>query len=43
ATYTAAIMRDAPHPRAARDFFEFMQSSAAQAIYRKYGFEAPKS
>ncbi|MGH8151705.1 MAG: molybdate ABC transporter substrate-binding protein [Rhodanobacteraceae bacterium] len=43
ATYTAAVMRDAPHPQAARDFFKFMQSPAAQAIYHKYGFEAPKS
>lgn len=43
ATYTAALMRDAPHPQAAKDFFAFMQSPAAQAIYRKYGFGAPKS
>lgn len=43
ATYTAALMRDAPHPQAAKDFFAFMESPPAQAIYRKYGFQAPRS
>lgn len=42
ATYTAARMKAAPHPRAAQDFLAFMQSPAAQAIYRKYGFQPPK-
>lgn len=39
ATYTAARMKDAPHPQAAKDFLQFMQTPAAQAIYRKYGFQ----
>jgi molybdate transport system substrate-binding protein len=39
ATYTAARVKDAPHPQAAKDFLSFMQSQAAQAIYRKYGFQ----
>jgi ABC-type molybdate transport system substrate-binding protein len=39
ATYTAARMKDAPHAQAAKDFLAFMRSPAAQAIYRKYGFQ----
>ena len=41
ATYTAARMKDAPHEQAAKDFLAFMQSPAAQAVYRKYGFLPP--
>jgi ABC-type molybdate transport system substrate-binding protein len=40
-TYTAARMKNAPHEQAAKDFLAFMQSPAAQAIYRKYGFMPP--
>jgi len=40
ATYTAARMKDAPHKQAAKDFLEFMQGPQAQAVYRKYGFQA---
>ena len=40
--YTVARLKAAPHPQASKDFFEFMQSPAAQAIYRKYGFQPPK-
>lgn len=40
ATYTAARMKNAPHAQAAKDFLAFMQSPAAQAVYRKYGFQA---
>lgn len=40
ATYTAARMRNAPHEQAAKDFMAFMQSPAAQAVYRKYGFQS---
>jgi ABC-type molybdate transport system substrate-binding protein len=40
-TYTAARMKNAPHQQAAKDFLAFMQSPAAQAIYRKYGFMPP--
>jgi len=42
-TYTAGLMKTAPHPQAARDFMRFLTSSAAQAIYRYYGFLAPDS
>ena len=38
ATYTAARLKNAPHEQAAQDFMTFMQSPAATAIYRKYGF-----
>ena len=41
ATYTAARMKDAPHAQAAKDFLTFMQTPAAQAIYRKYDFLPP--
>ena len=41
ATYTAARMKDAPHAQAAKDFLAFMQTPAAQAIYRKYDFLPP--
>ncbi|MGH8282522.1 MAG: molybdate ABC transporter substrate-binding protein [Gammaproteobacteria bacterium] len=37
-TYTAGLMKDAPHPQAAREFLQFLTSPAAQAIYRHYGF-----
>jgi len=40
-TYTAARMKDAPHAQAAKDFLAFMQTPAAQAVYRKYGFMPP--
>jgi ABC-type molybdate transport system substrate-binding protein len=39
ATYTAARMKSAPHPQAAADFMDFLATSQAQAIYRKYGFQ----
>ena len=40
ATYTVARMKSAPHEQAAKDFMAFMQSPAAQAVYRKYGFQS---
>jgi molybdate transport system substrate-binding protein len=40
--YTVARLKAAPHPQAAKDFYDFMQGAAAQAIYRKYGFQPPK-
>jgi ABC-type molybdate transport system substrate-binding protein len=40
-TYTAARMKDAPHAQAAKEFLAFMQTPAAQAVYRKYGFMPP--
>lgn len=42
ATYTAGLMKNAPHPEAARDFFKFMTSDRALAIYGKYGFHPPQ-
>ncbi|MGB9429982.1 MAG: substrate-binding domain-containing protein [Gammaproteobacteria bacterium] len=42
-TYTAGLMRDAPHPQAAREFMQFLTHPAAQAIYRHYGFLAANS
>ena len=42
-TYTAGLMRDAPHPQAARAFLQFLTEPAAQAIYRYYGFMPPDS
>jgi ABC-type molybdate transport system substrate-binding protein len=41
ATYTAGLMRDAPHPKAAREFFAFLQSPEAKTIYHNYHFEDP--
>lgn len=39
--YAAGLMQDAPHPKAAQAFMQFLLSPAGQAIYRRYGFEAP--
>lgn len=36
--YTAAALKDAPHPQAARDFLEFLSSKKSMEIYRKFGF-----
>jgi ABC-type Fe3+ transport system substrate-binding protein len=38
AIYAAAVLRDAPHPAAARAWVSYLASPPAQAIYRKYGF-----
>ncbi|HVX50553.1 MAG TPA: substrate-binding domain-containing protein [Chitinophagaceae bacterium] len=38
ATYMAGLLKTAPHPGAARDFMQFLNSMEAKAIYRKYGF-----
>jgi len=43
AIYTAAVLRAAPHPRAARDFLAFLATPEAQAVYRKYGFEPARA
>ncbi len=37
-TYTAASLKKAPHPEAARDFLTFLHGSRAKNIYQKYGF-----
>ncbi|TLV01620.1 ABC transporter substrate-binding protein [Dyadobacter luticola] len=38
ATYMAGKLREAPHPKAASDFMDFLVSAKAREIYRKYGF-----
>ena len=40
--YAAGLMKDAPHPEAAKAFMQFLLSPAGQAVYRKYGFEPPQ-
>lgn len=40
-TYTAASMKNAPHPEAAKDFLNFLESKSSQKIYLKYGFLLP--
>jgi hypothetical protein len=42
AIYAAAVVRDAPHPEAAREWVSFLKSAEAQAIYREYGFGSVK-
>lgn len=42
AIYAAGVLRNAPHPDAARSWLSFLTSREAQAIYRKYGFGAVK-
>jgi ABC-type Fe3+ transport system substrate-binding protein len=41
ATYTAGLLKNAPHPQAGADFLQFLQSREGQAVYLKYGFLAP--
>lgn len=41
AIYVDAVVRDAPHPAAARAFVDFVSSPEAAAIYRTYGFTPP--
>ncbi len=41
AVYVDAVVRDAPHPVAARAFYDFVSSPTAAAIYRSYGFSLP--
>ncbi len=36
--YTAASLKNAPHPQAAKDFLKFLKSKLSQDIYQKYGF-----
>jgi molybdate transport system substrate-binding protein len=38
ATYIAGLMKNAPHPQAAKYFMDFLVSPVAKAIYNKYGF-----
>ncbi|HET9028622.1 MAG TPA: substrate-binding domain-containing protein [Candidatus Aquilonibacter sp.] len=43
ALYLASVVHNAPHPKAAEAFKQFLTSPTAQAIYRSYGFGAPAS
>jgi molybdate transport system substrate-binding protein len=36
--YPVAVLRSSTNPDAARAFVQFLQSSAARAIFQKYGF-----
>lgn len=40
-TYPAAVIRGAPHPRAAQDFLSFCQSALAREVFRGEGFLTP--
>lgn len=39
ATYMAGQLKNAPHPKEAKLFVDFLTSEEAKSIYRKYGFE----
>ncbi|HEU0227880.1 MAG TPA: substrate-binding domain-containing protein [Arachidicoccus soli] len=39
AAYVAGILKNAPHPKAARDFLKFLSGNRAKEIYAFYGFE----
>lgn len=41
ATYMAGVLKNAPHPEAARAFMDFLTGPQGQAIYRHFGFTAP--
>ncbi len=43
AIYMGATVKGAPHPSAAQAFVNFLATPTAEAIYRSYGFGAPKS
>lgn len=42
ATYTAGLMKDAPHAQAGEAFLQFLAGAEGQAVYRRYGFLPPK-
>lgn len=39
ATYAAGVLKNAPHPEAARAWIHYLQSDEAQAAYREFGFK----
>ncbi|MFD1138497.1 molybdate ABC transporter substrate-binding protein [Paenibacillus urinalis] len=41
-TYPAGVVLDSEHPEAAIAFYDFLQSSEAQAVFTKYGFSVPE-
>ncbi|WP_142684689.1 molybdate ABC transporter substrate-binding protein [Chitinophaga polysaccharea] len=42
ASYWAGILKSAPHPRAARDFMNYLLGPAGQSIYKHFGFTPPE-
>ncbi len=40
--YSLAVVRDCPHPEAARQFVDFMVSGGGREVYRQYGFAPPE-
>jgi ABC-type molybdate transport system substrate-binding protein len=42
AIYAAAVLRNAPHPAAARAWVSYLSSQEAQDVYHKFGFGAAK-
>lgn len=38
AVYIAGLLKTAPHPKAAKDFMNFLSGHSAKIIYKKYGF-----
>ncbi len=43
ATYMAGVLRNAPHPEAAKAFMEFLTGPQGQSIYRHFGFLPPNN
>lgn len=41
ALYVAGMVRDAPHPQAAKAWLAFLRTHRAAVIYRKFGFGSP--
>src|SRR5262249_8431774 len=37
-SYPVAVLKDAPHPAAARSFLKYLTSPPADAVFRKFGF-----
>ncbi|MBS1668402.1 MAG: substrate-binding domain-containing protein [Bacteroidetes bacterium] len=41
AIYMAGLLKASPHPKAAKDFMSFLNSTTAKEVYKKYGFNVP--
>lgn len=40
--FYAAVLKNAPNPKAGADFVKLMTSAEGQALFKKYGYSAPK-